>query len=135
MCSCRCVLSPSVCRPSDCNISEDGCAALSSALKSNPSSHLRELNLTHNKLFDSGVKQLSALLKDLHCKLEKLELYNCSITQEGCAALASALRSNPSSYLREMNLNHNKPGDSGVMQLSALLEDPLCKLEKLDLSS
>ncbi|KAK1803690.1 hypothetical protein P4O66_021093 [Electrophorus voltai] len=117
----------------NCSITDKGCAALASALRSNPSSHLRELNLNHNKPGDSGVKQLSTLLEDPHCKLEKLELYNCSITDEGCAALASALRSNPSSHLRELNLNSNKPGDSGVKQLSALLEDPHCKLEKLQL--
>uniref|UniRef100_A0AAY5EH10 NACHT LRR and PYD domain-containing protein n=1 Tax=Electrophorus electricus TaxID=8005 RepID=A0AAY5EH10_ELEEL len=119
---------------SDCSITEEGCAALASALTSNPSSHLRELNLDYNKPGDSGVKQLSALLEDPHCKLEKLDLSDCSITDEGCAALASALRSNPSSHLRELNLDYNKPGDSGVKQLSALLEDPHCKLEKLDLS-
>uniref|UniRef100_A0A4W4F584 NACHT domain-containing protein n=1 Tax=Electrophorus electricus TaxID=8005 RepID=A0A4W4F584_ELEEL len=100
-------------------------------LKSNPSSHLRELNLSYNKPGDSGVKQLSALLEDPHCKLEKLQLYDCSITEEGCAALASALRSNPSSHLKELNVKHNKPGDSGVKQLSALLEDPHCKLKIL----
>uniref|UniRef100_A0A4W4G944 Uncharacterized protein n=1 Tax=Electrophorus electricus TaxID=8005 RepID=A0A4W4G944_ELEEL len=70
-------------------------------------------------------------MEDPHCKLEKLKLSNCSITDKGCAALASALRSNPSSHLRELNLNLNEPGDSGVKQLSALLEDPHCKLEKL----
>uniref|UniRef100_A0A4W4DU01 NACHT LRR and PYD domain-containing protein n=1 Tax=Electrophorus electricus TaxID=8005 RepID=A0A4W4DU01_ELEEL len=117
----------------NCSITDEGCAALASALRSNPSSHLRELNLNYNKPGDSGVKQLSALLEDPHCKLEKLPLVNCSITEEGCAALASALRSNPSSHLRELNLNCNKPGDSGVKQLSALLEDPHCKLEKLKL--
>uniref|UniRef100_A0A4W4EWP4 NACHT LRR and PYD domain-containing protein n=1 Tax=Electrophorus electricus TaxID=8005 RepID=A0A4W4EWP4_ELEEL len=116
---------------SNCSITEEGCAALASALRSNPSSHLRELNLNHNEPGDSGVKQLSGLLEDPHCTLEKLQLVNCSITEEGCAALASALRSNPSSHLRELNLNLNKPGDSGVKQLSALLEDPNCKLEKL----
>ncbi|KAK1803316.1 hypothetical protein P4O66_004106 [Electrophorus voltai] len=63
----------------------------------------------------------------------KKELFDCSITDEGCAALASALRSNPSSHLRELNLNYDKPGDSGVKQLSAVLEDPHCKLEKLQL--
>ncbi|KAK1784343.1 hypothetical protein P4O66_019093, partial [Electrophorus voltai] len=115
----------------NCSISEEGCAALASALRSNPSSHLRELNLNYNKPGHSGVKQLSALLKDPHCKLEKLQLVNCSITEKSCAALASALRSNPSSHLRELNLNYNKPGDSGVKQLSALLKDPHCKLEKL----
>ncbi|KAK1784320.1 hypothetical protein P4O66_019107, partial [Electrophorus voltai] len=62
----------------------------------------------------------------------KAVLDNCSITDKGCAALASALRSNPSSHLRELNLNYNKPGDSGVKQLSTLLEDPHCQLEKLE---
>ncbi|KAL0159541.1 hypothetical protein M9458_043266, partial [Cirrhinus mrigala] len=57
-------------------------------------------------------------------------LYDCSIGEEGCAALISALRSNPS-HLRELNLSFNKPGDSGVNLISALLEDPHCKLEKL----
>ncbi|XP_076835980.1 NACHT, LRR and PYD domains-containing protein 3-like isoform X3 [Brachyhypopomus gauderio] len=120
---------------SDCSITEEGCAALCSALKSNPSSHLRELKLNRNKPGDSGVKQLSALLEDPYCKLEILHLFDCDISEEGCAALASALRSNPSSHLRELNLDYNKPGDSGVKQLSALLEDPKCKLEKLDLSN
>ncbi|XP_035377660.1 ribonuclease inhibitor-like, partial [Electrophorus electricus] len=116
----------------NCSITEEGCAALASALKKNPS-HLRELNLSYNKPGDSGVKKLSDLLEDPHCKLEKLELYNCSITEEGCAALASALKKNPSSHLRELNLNYNKPGDSGVEKLSDLLKDPHCKLETLQL--
>ncbi|KAK2907311.1 hypothetical protein Q8A67_006296 [Cirrhinus molitorella] len=115
----------------DCSIEEEGCAALISALRSNPS-HLRELNLSDNKPGDSGVNLLCALLEDPHCKLEKLWLYNCSIEEEGCAALISALRSNPS-HLRELDLSWNKPGDSGVNLLCALLEDPHCKLEKLRL--
>ncbi|XP_016404404.1 ribonuclease inhibitor-like [Sinocyclocheilus rhinocerous] len=60
----------------------------------------------------------------------KIDLSSCGITQKGCAALSSALRSNPS-HLTELNLNNNKPGDSGVKLLSALLEDPHCKLQKL----
>ncbi|XP_076835425.1 NACHT, LRR and PYD domains-containing protein 12-like isoform X2 [Brachyhypopomus gauderio] len=118
---------------SGCSITEEGCAVLCSALRSNPSSHLRELNLNYNKPGDSGVKQLSALMEDPHCKLEKLHLSGCRITEEGCVALASALRSNPSSHLRDLNLNSSTPGDSGVKQLSALLEDPQCTLEKLHL--
>ncbi|KAL0159261.1 hypothetical protein M9458_042986, partial [Cirrhinus mrigala] len=57
-------------------------------------------------------------------------LCNCNIGEEGCAALISTLRSNPS-HLRELDLSNNKPGDSGVKLLSALLEDPQFKLEKL----
>ncbi|XP_050960118.1 ribonuclease inhibitor-like [Labeo rohita] len=118
-----------LCRLIDCSIGEERCAALISALRSNPS-HLRELDLSSNKPGDSGVKLISALLEDPHCKLEKLWLINCSIGEEGCAALISALRLNPS-HLRELDLSRNKPGDSGVNLISALLEDPHCKLEKL----
>ncbi|XP_073694019.1 NACHT, LRR and PYD domains-containing protein 3-like [Garra rufa] len=113
---------------SGCFITQEGCAALISALSSNPS-HLRELNLSRNKPEYSGVKLLSALLEDPRCYLEKLQMRNCSIGEEGCAALISALKSNPS-HLRELDLSGNKPG-SAVNLLCALLEDPHCKLEKL----
>ncbi len=54
----------------------------------------------------------------------------CGVTNEGCATLASALRSNPE-HLRHLDLSQNKIGDSGVTALSAVLENPHCKLEKL----
>ncbi|XP_076144592.1 NACHT, LRR and PYD domains-containing protein 12-like [Alosa pseudoharengus] len=117
---------------SNCSIGEEGFRALASALRSNPS-HMRELQLSENEAGDSGVKHLSSLLEDPNCKLEKLHLYNCSIREEDFRALASALRSNPS-HMRELQLSGNKAaGDSGVKHLSSLLEDPNCKLEKLDL--
>ncbi|XP_053090609.1 NACHT, LRR and PYD domains-containing protein 12-like [Pangasianodon hypophthalmus] len=114
----------------DCNLTEESCRALSSVLSSNSSS-LRELDLSYNNLQDSGVKLLSAGLENPHCTLETLRLEYCSITGEGCAALVSALKSNTSSHLRELNLNLNKPGESGVKLLSDLLKDPHCKLETL----
>ncbi|XP_018518728.2 stonustoxin subunit alpha, partial [Lates calcarifer] len=52
------------------------------------------------------------------------------ITEEGCASLVSALRSNPS-HLRELDLSYNHPGDSGVKLLSAGLEDPDWRLDTL----
>ncbi|KAL1273501.1 hypothetical protein QQF64_029363, partial [Cirrhinus molitorella] len=113
----------------DCGVTDEGCAALASALRSNPS-HLRQLDLSENKLGDS-VKLLSDVLQNPHCKLEKLWLSYCGVTDEGCAALASALRSNPS-HLRQLNLSMNKLGDS-VKLLSDVLQNPHCKLEKLEL--
>ncbi|XP_048850890.1 NACHT, LRR and PYD domains-containing protein 12-like isoform X4 [Brienomyrus brachyistius] len=112
-----------------CNLTEECCEVLASALRSN-SSHLRELDLSDNDLQDSGVKLLSVELGNSDCKLEILRLSGCRVTEEGCSSLVSALRSNPS-HLRELELSYNHPGDSGVKQLSAVLEDPSCKLEKL----
>ncbi|XP_036447895.1 NACHT, LRR and PYD domains-containing protein 12-like [Colossoma macropomum] len=116
-----------------CGITGEGCAALVKALKSNSSSQLRELNLSYNEPGDSGVKEISNLIEDPNCKLEMLQLEWCGITGEGCAALFKALKSNPSSHLRELNLNYNKLGDAVVKQISDLLKDPHCKLEKLDM--
>uniref|UniRef100_A0A3B3RUF2 B30.2/SPRY domain-containing protein n=1 Tax=Paramormyrops kingsleyae TaxID=1676925 RepID=A0A3B3RUF2_9TELE len=112
-----------------CRLTEKCCEALASVFSSK-SSHLRELDLSDNDLQDSGVKLLSAGLGDSPCKLEILRLSGCKVTERGCSSLASALRSNPS-HLRELDLSYNHPGDSGVKLLSALLEDPSCKLEKL----
>ncbi|XP_064870567.1 NLR family CARD domain-containing protein 3-like [Oncorhynchus nerka] len=113
-----------------CKLTDTSCEVLASVLSSNPS-HLRELDLSNNDLKDSGVKLLSAGLGNPHCKLETLRLSGCLVTEEGCASLLSALRSNPS-HLKELDLSYNHPGDSGVRLLSAGLEDPHCRLEKLN---
>ncbi|XP_073671601.1 uncharacterized protein [Paramisgurnus dabryanus] len=119
---------------SQCDITDEGCVALTSALRSNPS-HLRDLNLSGNKLRDSGVKLISDVLKNPDCKLKILWLWRCNITDEGCVALTSALRSNPS-HLRDLDLSLNyKLRDSGVKLISDVLKNPDCKLEILELWS
>ncbi|XP_047657507.1 NACHT, LRR and PYD domains-containing protein 12-like, partial [Tachysurus fulvidraco] len=114
-----------------CDLSEESCRVLSSVLSSNSSS-LRELNLSNNKLQDSGVKLLSDGLKSPHCKLEILSLCDCNLTEKSCRVLSSVLSSN-SSRLRELDLSHNNLQDSGVKLLSNGLKNPHCTLEILSL--
>ncbi|XP_048007893.1 NACHT, LRR and PYD domains-containing protein 12-like isoform X3 [Megalobrama amblycephala] len=115
-------------RLNDCNLTDKSCSALAAVLGSD--TNLKELNMNNNNLQDSGVKLFCTGLKNFECKLEILRLSNCSVTEEGYKALASALRSNPS-HLIELDLTGNDPGQSGVKKLNDLLQDPNCQLKTL----
>ncbi|KAM4569243.1 NLR family CARD domain-containing protein 3-like isoform 4-T5 [Odontesthes bonariensis] len=54
-----------------CELSESDCEVVASALKSNPS-HLKQLDLSKNKLSDPVVEHLSAGLESPNCRLETL---------------------------------------------------------------
>ncbi|MCJ8750258.1 hypothetical protein PDJAM_G00260460 [Pangasius djambal] len=128
------LLKDSHCRPeilkvNNSQMTNEGCAALASALCLNPS-HLRELELSGNTLGGSGMKELCAVLKNQHFKLLKLGLCKCSLTEGDCAAVVAALRTNPS-HLKELDLSENTVGNTGVKELSDLLQNSNCALEIL----
>ncbi|XP_048065999.1 NACHT, LRR and PYD domains-containing protein 3 [Megalobrama amblycephala] len=107
-----------------CNISDQCCEILASALQSSDSP-LIELDLSNNDLRDTGVEIICAGLKSPNCHLQILRLSGCMVTEEGCCHLASALSSNPS-HLRELDLSYNHPG---VKVFSTLLQNSDCKLK------
>ncbi|XP_062896173.1 NACHT, LRR and PYD domains-containing protein 3-like isoform X4 [Mobula hypostoma] len=93
----------------------------------------QELRLGENELGASGVKLVSAALRNLECKIQTLGLDKVGLTDSGAEDLDSALSSNTS--LTELNLGFNKLGDSGVKMVSPALRNPECKIQKLWLES
>ncbi|XP_050990034.1 NACHT, LRR and PYD domains-containing protein 3-like [Labeo rohita] len=116
-------------RLSICNLTGQCCGSLFSCLQS--SNSLRELDLSHNNLQDSGAKLLSDGLKGSCCQL-KLKLVGCNLTDQCCKSLSLSLQS--SNSLRELDLSHNNLQDSGVKLLSDGLKSSHCQLNILRLS-
>uniref|UniRef100_A0A3Q2PC49 NACHT domain-containing protein n=1 Tax=Fundulus heteroclitus TaxID=8078 RepID=A0A3Q2PC49_FUNHE len=113
----------------NCGLSRTHCEVVASALRSNPS-HLIQLDLSWNDIKDSGTKILCSGLESPNCRLEALRSL-CSLSEVSCAAVVSALRSNPS-HLTELNLSENeKLKDAGVKELCGFLQSPLCKIKTL----
>ncbi|XP_014824689.1 PREDICTED: protein NLRC3-like [Poecilia mexicana] len=112
------------------NLQVDGATALASALKPD---QLKELDLGANTIGDAGVQKLSELLKSPNSKLEALRLQGCRLTDEGCAMLASSLKTNPA-HLRDLDLGRNIMKEHAIVELSKFLEDQSCRLEILNLT-
>ncbi|XP_062895443.1 NACHT, LRR and PYD domains-containing protein 3-like isoform X2 [Mobula hypostoma] len=98
-------------------LTDSGAADLTSALSTNPS--LTELDLSYNKLGDSGVKLVSAALWNPECKIQKLWLREVGLTDSGAKDLVSAFRTNPS--LTVLNLSWNSLTDRSVPALRRLI--------------
>ncbi|XP_047434167.1 NACHT, LRR and PYD domains-containing protein 3-like [Mugil cephalus] len=114
---------------SDCNLTVRCCRVITSVL-SFKSSGLEELDLSGNQLQDIGIEPLASGLKSPHCKLQRLSLRRCGITETGCKPLTLALTENPS-HLRELDLSKNKFQDE-LMLFPVIAEK--CCLETLRLS-
>ncbi|XP_051864843.1 NACHT, LRR and PYD domains-containing protein 3-like [Pristis pectinata] len=108
-------------------LTDSGAEDLASALSTNRS--LTVLDLDSNELGDSGMKLVSAALRDPECKIQELRLGRNRLTYSGCEDLASALSTNRS--LTELELSENNLGDLGVNLVSAALRNPECKIQKL----
>ncbi|XP_048050974.1 NACHT, LRR and PYD domains-containing protein 3-like [Megalobrama amblycephala] len=104
-----------------CNLTGHCCESLSLTLQSK--CVLRELDLSKNDLQDFGVKLLFDGLKISSCRLQKLRLSDCMVTEEGCGYVSSALSSNTS--LSELDLSYNHLGQSGVKLLNDKRKDTL----------
>ncbi|XP_038656754.1 NACHT, LRR and PYD domains-containing protein 3-like [Scyliorhinus canicula] len=109
-----------------CFIQREGLQRLVSVLHK-----CQELRLSHNNLEDSGVKLLSAALRNPDCKIQKLALDNNNLSVSCADDLASALSANQS--LTHLDLGYNKLGNSGVKRLVATLRNPDCKIQNLEL--
>ncbi|XP_069461448.1 ribonuclease inhibitor-like isoform X2 [Ambystoma mexicanum] len=112
-----------------CSLTETCCGDLATLLFASES--LTELDLDDNELKDPGVKLLCEGLKNQACKIQKLEIGHCSLTDLCCEDLASALLLNRS--LVVLDLVSNKLGDAGVRHLCESLRHPDCSLQKLRL--
>ncbi|XP_034721242.1 uncharacterized protein LOC117939972 [Etheostoma cragini] len=93
---------------SGCLISEEGCSSLVSALSSNPS-HLRELDLSYNHPGDSGVKLLSAGLKDPLWRLDTLRVEPAGVRwlTPGLRKYSCELRVDTNTVHRKLRLSDN----------------------------
>ncbi|XP_072130976.1 NACHT, LRR and PYD domains-containing protein 3-like isoform X2 [Mobula birostris] len=98
-------------------LTDSGAEHLASALSTNQS--LVELNLSGNELGDSGVKLVSAALRNPECEIQKLWLYSVGLTDSGAEDLASDLSTKRS--MKVLSLASNSLTDLFVPALRRLV--------------
>ncbi|XP_032426074.1 NLR family CARD domain-containing protein 3-like [Xiphophorus hellerii] len=110
---------------SGCLVSEEGCASLASALTSNPS-HLKELDLSYNHPGDSGVKLLSAGLKDPHWRLEALRVEPAGVPflTPGLRKYSCQLTIDTNTVSRELKLSEDNRKVTFVKELQSYPDHP-----------
>nr|XP_054591114.1 NLR family CARD domain-containing protein 3 isoform X3 [Nothobranchius furzeri] len=110
---------------SGCLITEEGCASLASALSSNPS-HLRELDLSYNHPGDSGVKLLSAGLKDPHWRLHTLRVEPAGVRwlTPGLRKYSCQLSIDTNTVNRNLRLSDNNRKVTRVKEVQSYPDHP-----------
>ncbi|KAM4599575.1 protein NLRC3-like [Fundulus diaphanus] len=110
---------------SGCLVSEEGCVSLKSALSSNPS-HLKELDLSYNHPGDSGVKLLSAGLKDPRWRLEALRVEPAGVQwlTPGLRKYSCQLTIDTNTVSRELKLSEDNRKVTFVEDLQSYLDHP-----------
>ncbi|XP_048398544.2 NLR family CARD domain-containing protein 3-like isoform X1 [Stegostoma tigrinum] len=93
------------------------CEKLASVLVTNQT--LRELDLSMNKLGDSGICVLSTALKEPSCKLETLGLKQTCLTDACCEKLITALST--SQTMARLDLSENLFTDSSIKNFCSLI--------------
>ncbi|KAL4009438.1 hypothetical protein ACER0C_003290 [Sarotherodon galilaeus] len=112
---------------SGCLITEEGCTSLASALSSNPS-HLRELDLSYNHPGDSGMKLLSAGLKDPRWRLDTLR-----VEPAGVRWLRPGLRKWPSTAVGGQNDSDDEAAQPPTTGRKRKRDDELLDLIREDM--
>ncbi|KAM4706519.1 NACHT, LRR and PYD domains-containing protein 3-like [Discoglossus pictus] len=118
-----------LCRLDRCDLTSSCCEDLQDVITTNRS--LITLDLSGNKLGDSGVKRLCDGLRHPDCALQELRLDRCDLTSSCCEHLQDVITTNRS--LITLDLSSNKLGDSGVKRLCDGLRHPDYALQELRL--
>ncbi|XP_059814906.1 NACHT, LRR and PYD domains-containing protein 3-like isoform X1 [Hypanus sabinus] len=108
-----------------CHVQYEGIQRLGPGLQK-----CQELKVGQNVLGDSGVKLVSAALRNPECKIQKLWLKGVGLTDSGVEDLVSALSKKPS--LTELDLGLNSLTDGSVPALRRLILTLPC-LERIEL--
>ncbi|XP_070695692.1 NACHT, LRR and PYD domains-containing protein 3 isoform X2 [Pempheris klunzingeri] len=110
---------------SDSSLSTGSVPHLASALSRGLT---KDMDLSQTRLGDEKFKLLCAGLRD--CKLQKLDLVVCRLTEASCEDLVSVLTSG-TSQLCVIDMRCNQIGDQGLTKLCEALQSPHCKLQEL----
>uniref|UniRef100_A0AAZ1X466 B30.2/SPRY domain-containing protein n=1 Tax=Oreochromis aureus TaxID=47969 RepID=A0AAZ1X466_OREAU len=110
---------------SHCLITEEGCTFLASALSSNPS-HLRELDLSYNHPGDSGIKLLSAGLKDPGWRLDTLRVEPAGVRwlRPGLRKYSCQLTIDTNTVNTNLQLSDNNRKVTHVMEVQSYPDHP-----------